>query len=61
MYVLGEVAEATSPSTALLINAVGGVAVLGAWVMLRPEVASMTDEQYAQLGCEKPESSQVPV
>jgi MFS family permease len=61
MYVLGEVAEATSPSTALLINAVGGVAVLGAWVMLRPEVASMTDEQYTQLGCEKPESSQVPV
>ncbi|MFB0902632.1 MAG: MFS transporter, partial [Acidimicrobiales bacterium] len=45
MYVLGEVAEATSPTTGLLINAIGGAVVLGAWVMFRPEVASMTDEQ----------------
>lgn len=44
MYVLGEVAEATSPTTALLINAVGGVAVLGAWVIFRPEVVSMSDD-----------------
>ena len=43
MYALGELAEATSPSTALLINAIGGTAVLIAWLVARPEVASMTD------------------
>ena len=47
MYVLGEVAEATRPTTALLINAVGGAIVLTGWVMFRPEVVTMTDTDSA--------------
>lgn len=47
MYVLGEVAEATSASTALLINAILGALVLAGWVALRPEVASMTDDYHS--------------
>lgn len=43
MYLLGELAEATSATTGLLLNAIAGVVVLAGWVVVRPEVVSMTD------------------
>ena len=42
MYVLGEIAERTGASAALVINSVIGLVVLALWILRRPEVITMT-------------------
>ena len=44
MYVLGELAERTSVTTALLFNAAAGGVALGAWTLRHPEVVAMTGD-----------------